>query len=71
MHVEQPQLVWPATGRLLLLEGSVRHSGSQVRMNAQLIDVETGGHLRAERFETDRRNLAEAENGITGCVAGR
>ena len=40
-------------------------------MNAQLIDVETGGHLWAERFETDRRNLAEAENGITGCVAGR
>ena len=37
-------------------------------MNAPLIDVETGGHLRAERFETDRRNLAEAENEITGCV---
>jgi hypothetical protein len=37
-------------------------------MNAQLIDVETGGHLWAKRFETDRRNLAEAENEITGCV---
>ena len=37
-------------------------------MNAPLIDVETGGHLRAERFETDRRNLAEAENEIPGCV---
>src|SRR6516164_1526750 len=29
-------------------------------MNAQLIDVETGGHLRAERFET--ADLKEAKN---------
>lgn len=28
-----------------VLEGSVRRSGSQVRMNVQLIDAETGGHL--------------------------
>jgi TolB-like protein len=52
-----------------VLEGSVRRSGSQVRMNVQLIDAETGGHLWAERFETDRRNLAEAENEITGRLA--
>jgi TolB-like protein len=37
-----------------VLEGSVRRSGSQTRMNMQLIDAETGGHLWAERFETDR-----------------
>jgi class 3 adenylate cyclase/TolB-like protein len=34
-----------------VLEGSVRRSGSQVRVNAQLIDAETGGHLWAERFD--------------------
>jgi TolB-like protein/Tfp pilus assembly protein PilF len=52
-----------------VLEGSVRRSGSQVRMNTQLIDAETGGHLWAERFETDRQNLAEAEDEIIGRLA--
>jgi adenylate cyclase len=52
-----------------VLEGSVRRSGSQVRMNVQLIDAETGGHVWAERFETDRRSLAEAEDEITGRLA--
>ena len=28
-----------------LLEGSVRRSGQQVRVNAQLVDTETGAHL--------------------------
>jgi adenylate cyclase len=31
-----------------VLEGSVRRSGNQVRVNAQLIDAETGAHLWAE-----------------------
>jgi TolB-like protein/DNA-binding SARP family transcriptional activator/cytochrome c-type biogenesis protein CcmH/NrfG len=34
-----------------VLEGSVRRSGDQVRVNAQLIDATTGGHLWAERFD--------------------
>ena len=52
-----------------VLEGSVRRSGGHIRMNAQLIDAETGGHLWAERFETDRQNLAEAEDEIIGRLA--
>ena len=36
-----------------VLEGSVRRSGNQVRVNAQLIDAETGAHLWAERFDRD------------------
>jgi TolB-like protein len=35
-----------------VLEGSVRRVGDKARVNAQLIDAETGGHLWAERFET-------------------
>ena len=38
-------------------------------MNVQLIDTETGGHLWAERFETDRENLVEAEDEIIGRLA--
>jgi TolB-like protein/class 3 adenylate cyclase len=33
-----------------VLEGSVRRSGDQVRVNAQLIDATTGGHLWADRY---------------------
>jgi adenylate cyclase len=34
-----------------VLEGSVRRAGDQVRVNAQLIDATTGGHLWAERHD--------------------
>jgi adenylate cyclase len=36
-----------------VLEGSVRRSGKQVRVNAQLIDAETDAHLWAERFDRE------------------
>jgi TolB-like protein/Tfp pilus assembly protein PilF len=52
-----------------LLEGSVRRSGDRVRVNVQLIDAESGAHVWADRFETDRRNLAEAQREITGRLA--
>jgi TolB-like protein len=52
-----------------VLEGSVRCSSSGVRINAQLIDAETGGHLWAERLETDQRSLAETEDEIIGRLA--
>jgi len=34
-----------------VLEGSVQRAGNRVRVNAQLIDAETGNHLWAERFD--------------------
>ncbi|HEY7764002.1 MAG TPA: adenylate/guanylate cyclase domain-containing protein, partial [Aestuariivirgaceae bacterium] len=34
-----------------VLEGSVRRAGDKVRMNAQLIDALTGGHVWADRFD--------------------
>jgi adenylate cyclase len=52
-----------------VIEGSARRAGDQVRVNVQLIDAETGAHLWADRFETDRANLAEAQNEITGRLA--
>ena len=52
-----------------VLEGSVRRLGDQVQVNVQLIDGETGAHVWADRFETDRRNLAEAQSEITGRLA--
>jgi TolB-like protein len=52
-----------------LLEGSVRRSGNQVRVNAQLIDAETDAHLWAERFDRDTGDLFALQNEITGRIA--
>jgi len=52
-----------------VIEGSVRRAGDQVQVNVQLIDAETGAHVWADRFDTDRTNLAEAQSEITGRLA--
>ena len=52
-----------------VLEGSVRRVGGQVQVNVQLIDADTGAHVWADRFETDIRNLADAQSEITGRLA--
>jgi TolB-like protein len=48
-----------------VVEGSVRRTGDQVQVNVQLIDTESGAHLWADRFDTDRRDLASAQAEIT------
>jgi TolB-like protein len=52
-----------------VVEGSVRRAGEQVRVNVQLIDADTGTQAWADRFDTDRANLAAAQNTITGRLA--
>jgi adenylate cyclase len=52
-----------------VLEGSVRRLGEQVEVNVQLIDAETGAYVWADRFDTARQNLAEAQDEITGRLA--
>jgi TolB-like protein/DNA-binding winged helix-turn-helix (wHTH) protein/Tfp pilus assembly protein PilF len=52
-----------------VLEGSVRRMGDQVEVNAQLIDAANAIHLWAERFQTDRRDVAAAQSEITGRLA--
>jgi adenylate cyclase len=52
-----------------VLEGSVRRLGEQVQVNVQLIDAESGSHLWADRFDTDRANLAKAQSEITSRLA--
>jgi TolB-like protein/Flp pilus assembly protein TadD len=56
-------------GVLYVLEGSVRRTGEQVRVNVQLIDTERGAHVWADRFDADRADLAEAQDEITGRLA--
>ena len=52
-----------------VLEGSVRRSGNQIRINAQLIDAETDAHLWAERFDRDAGDLFTLQNDITSRIA--
>ena len=52
-----------------VLEGSVRLSGNQVRVNVQLIDAETDTHLWAERFNGDTSDLLALQDDITNRIA--
>jgi adenylate cyclase len=52
-----------------VLEGSVRRSGNQVRVSAQLIDAATDAHLWADRFDHDTADLFTLQNEITGRLA--
>jgi len=52
-----------------VLEGSVRRSGGQIRVNAQLIDAETDAHLWAERFDRDIGDLFVLQDEITSRIA--
>jgi TolB-like protein len=52
-----------------VLEGSVRRSADQVRINTQLIDSATGAHLWAERFDSTARDLLAVQNEITSRIA--
>ncbi len=48
-----------------VLEGSVRRAGNRVRITAQLIDAESGGHLWAERFDRDLDDIFAVQDEVT------
>jgi adenylate cyclase len=52
-----------------VLEGSVRRSGGQLRVNAQLIDAESDTHLWAERFDGETSDLFALQDEITGRMS--
>ena len=52
-----------------VLEGSVQPSGDQVRVNAQLIDADSGAHVWAEQFDTPRRDLLQMQDEIVTHLA--
>ena len=53
-----------------VLEGSVQRGGSHMRVNVQLIDAETGGHLWAERFDKPLADLFAMQDEIVARLAG-
>jgi tetratricopeptide (TPR) repeat protein len=47
-----------------VLEGSVQRDQNRVRVNAQLVDAETGAHLWADRFEEDVSDVFKLQDQV-------
>jgi TolB-like protein/class 3 adenylate cyclase/Flp pilus assembly protein TadD len=54
-----------------LLEGSVQRVGGKVRVNAQLIDARTDGHLWAENYDRPLDDVFAIQSEIAKTIAGQ
>jgi adenylate cyclase len=52
-----------------VLEGSVQRDGNRVRVNAQLIDADSGAHLWADRFEEEVADLFKLQDEVVARLA--
>jgi adenylate cyclase len=48
-----------------VLEGGVRKAGSRIRVTAQLIDANTGGHVWADRYDRDLTDIFTVQDELT------
>ncbi len=64
----QLQQVAQDLGVKFILEGSVRKAGARVRVNAQLIDGASGGHLWADRYDRDLTDIFAIQDEITHSI---
>ena len=51
-----------------VVEGSVRKSGSRVRITVQLIDAETDRHIWAERYDRDLADIFAIQDEVTAAI---
>jgi len=51
-----------ALGVRYVVEGSVRRAGGTIRVNAQLIDAATGGHVWAERYDGEAGDIFRVQD---------
>ena len=58
-----------ALGVRYVLEGSVQRDGTRVRVNAELIDAESGAQVWADRFEEDVANLFKLQDEVVERLA--
>jgi len=71
-HEQSIPEIADALGVLFVLEGSVRKSGNQVRITAQLIDAESDRHLWSDTYDRELVNIfviqSEIANAITNAI---
>jgi TolB-like protein len=65
VHLKQ---VADELGVCYVVEGSVRKDANRVRITAQLVNAETGGHLWAERYDRDLADVFAVQDEITQAV---
>jgi len=67
---KSPDLIRVASdlGVKFILEGSVRKAGERVRINGQLIDGVSGGHVWADRFDRDLTDIFAIQDEITAAI---
>jgi adenylate cyclase len=61
-------LVATRLGVQYVLEGSIRRSGDRVRITAQLIDGRTNGHVWAERYDRDMKDIFALQDDISRSI---
>ena len=54
-----------------ILEGSVRKAGARVRVTAQLVHGESGGHLWADRYDRDLTDIFAIQDEITRTIVNQ
>ena len=64
-----PKQVSEELGVRYVLEGSVQRSGDRLRINAQLIDALSGGHVWADRFDGSLADVFALQDQVTSTVA--
>ena len=69
-HVDLKQ-IGHELGVRYVLEGSVQRSGNRMRVNAKLVDTETGNQLWAERFDKPVADLFDMQDEIVARLAGQ
>jgi adenylate cyclase len=57
-----------ALGVSHVMEGSVRKAGDRVRITAQLIDAESGGHVWADRYDRDLTDIFAIQDEISKAI---
>src|SRR5215469_9583563 len=65
-----PKEVGRELGLRYVLEGSIRKAGDRVRISCQLVEVATGQHLWAERFDGTMEDSFDLQDRITESVIG-
>jgi TolB-like protein len=58
-------------GASYMLEGSIRKAGNHIRLTAQLVDVETGKQVWAERYDRDLDDIFAIQDELVHAIVAR
>ena len=53
-----------------VLEGSIRKANNRIRITAQLVDTSTEGHVWAERYDRDMKDIFDLQDDVTQKIVG-